>query len=422
MDRMTELKEVGSGKDGRRSLGRAMPGAAASTKGVRPSVLFLITRLNIGGPAGQTLLLAKGLEPQFSTLVAAGRPSDREGELTDPQVPVWHVPLVRPVSLATDARALRVVRQLVKDKRPQVVHTHMAKAGTIGRLAVLSATQKNRPLLVHTFHGHVLQGYFDGPQQRAFVELERRLARRTDVLVAVSPEVRDELLGLGIGRPDQYRVIPLGLDLAPLLAVGPRQGGRGDLRSRLGLSGDVFLVGILGRLVAVKDHATLFEAMAAIPEAHLAVVGDGELRPSLEDLSRQLGIADRIHFTGWWDDIPAALADLDVVALSSRNEGTPVALIEALAAARPVVATDVGGVRHVVEDAATGWLCSPGDPAALAALLRRALVHRDLAANLAQEGRRRVTERFGRARMVADHRALYRELVGGRPRLRRAGP
>jgi glycosyltransferase involved in cell wall biosynthesis len=172
---------------------------------------------------------------------------------------------------------------------------------------------------------------------------------------------------------------------------------------------------VLGRLVPVKDHATLFEATAATPRAHLAVVGDGELRQSLEDLSRQLRIADRVHFTGWWHDVPSALADLDVVALSSRNEGTPVSLIEALAAARPVVATDVGGVRHVVEDSATGWLCAPGDPGALAVLLRRALSESELAVSLAQEGRRRVSERFGRARMVADHMSLYEDLLGPHP-------
>ena len=151
--------------------------------------------------------------------------------------------------------------------------------------------------------------------------------------------------------------------------------------------------------------------MAATPGAHLAVLGDGELRQELEGLSRHLEIADRTHFTGWWDDVPGALADLDVVALSSRNEGTPVALIEALAAGRPVVATDVGGVRHVVQDSVTGWLCSPADPAALAELLQRTLVNRELASRLAEEGRRRVAERFGRARMVADHLALFRELV-----------
>ena len=174
-------------------------------------------RLNIGGPAGQALLLAKGLEPEFPTLVAADTPNDREGELTDPEVPVEHVPFVRPVSPATDARALRAVRRLVKDSRPQVVHTHMAKAGTVGRLAVLSSRPAHRPLLVHTFHGHVLPGLFRRPAATGLHRIERRLARRTDVLVAVSPEVRDELLDLGIGKPDQYRVIPLGLDLGPLL-------------------------------------------------------------------------------------------------------------------------------------------------------------------------------------------------------------
>lgn len=319
---------------------------------------------------------------------------------------------MRPISPATDARAFAAVRQLVKGTRPKVVHTHMAKAGTIGRSAVLTSRWAGeRPRLVHTFHGHVLEGYFGGLQQRAFLELERRLARRTDVLVAVSPEIHDELLDLGVGKPAQYRVIPLGLDLSRVLAVGTGVQARGKLRATLGLGSDVPLVGILGRLVPIKDHATLFPALATIPGAHLAVLGDGELRRSLEGLAASLGIADRTHFTGWWDDVPAALADLDVVVLSSRNEGTPVALIEALAAGRPVVATDVGGVRHVVQDGETGWLCPPGDPSALSDLVRRALEHRDLAVHLAEEGRRRVAERFGSARMIADHVALYQELL-----------
>ncbi len=418
MDRMAEVRKVGDASDAQPSLAGETPRwrVPGPPEGRNTSVVLLITRLNIGGPAGQALLLAKGLEPEFSTLVAAGRPSAREGELTDPDVPVRRVPLVRPVSPATDARALKAVRQLVSDSRPRVLHTHMAKAGTIGRLAVLSSRSATRPRLVHTFHGHVLQGYFAGPQQRAFVELERRLARRTDVLVAVSPEIRDELVDLGIGNPGQYRVIPLGLDLAPLLAVGTGTERPGSLRSALGLGRDVPLVGVLGRLVPVKDHATLFEAMAKTPDAHLAVLGDGELRHSLEGLASHLGIADRTHFTGWWDDVVTALADLDVVVLSSRNEGTPVALIEALAAGRPVVATDVGGVRHVVQDGETGWLCPPGDAPALAALLQRVLANRHVAAGLAEEGRRRVAEHFGRARMVADHLALYRELVAPKQR------
>lgn len=372
-----------------------------------------MTRLNIGGPASQAILLAKRLAPEFPILVAAGKPRQTEGEIVDPDVLVRRVPLVRPIRPLSDLWSLGSVRQLISEIHPPLVHTHMAKAGALGRLAALSSRPvRSRPRLVHTFHGHVLSGYFPGPQEKAFLQLERALAGHTDLLVTVSPEVRDELLDLGIGKPAQYRVIPVGLDLEACLAVGTPGGPPGRLRSVLRLAADIPLVGVLGRLVPIKDHATLFAAMAALPRAHLAVLGDGELRPTLEALARQLGIAGRTHFMGWWRDVPSALADLDVVVLSSRNEGTPVALIEALAAARPVVATDVGGVRHVVQDGETGWLCAAGDPGSLAALLQRALADPQVSARMAHEGRRRVTERFGSARMLADHVALYRELLG----------
>jgi glycosyltransferase involved in cell wall biosynthesis len=367
--------------------------------------------MNIGGPARQAILLTKGLSDEFPTVLAAGRPAQAEGELTDPDVPVRHIPLVRPVRPATDLRCLLVVRRLLQESGARLVHTHMAKAGTIGRLAALTTSRRQRPRLVHTFHGHVLQGYFPGPQQRAFVQFERILAKRTDVLVAVSPEVRDELLDLGIGKLAQYRVVPLGFDLAPLLAVGTPGGPVGRLRAALGLAGNVPLAGIMGRLVPVKDHATLFSAVANVPGLHLAVLGDGELRVTLESLANVLGISDRTHFTGWWTDVPSALADLDVVVLSSRNEGTPVALIEALAASRPVVSTDVGGVRHVVQDGESGWLCGPGDVAGLARLLQRVIVQPEASGRLAEAGRLRVAERFGYERLLGEHRSLYDELL-----------
>ena len=377
--------------------------------------MLLVTRLNIGGPASQAIQLAKGLAPELPILLAAGKPSPTEGEIIDPDVLVRRVPLVRPIRPMSDLRALGSVRQLITEIHPPLVHTHMAKAGALGRLAALSSVpMRSRPRLVHTFHGHVLSGYFPGPQETAFLQLERALARHTDLLVTVSPEVRDELLDLGIGKQAQYRVIPVGLDLDACLALGTPEGAAGRLRSALGLGADIPLVGVLGRLVPIKDHATLFAALAALPEVHLAVLGDGELRSSLEALSRELGIADRTHFTGWWPDVSSALADLDLVVLSSRNEGTPLALIEALAAGRPVVATDVGGVRSVVQDGETGWLCPAGDAPALARLVARALAEPVLAAGLAREGRHRVAERFGRDRMLADHRALYTELLSGR--------
>jgi glycosyltransferase involved in cell wall biosynthesis len=384
----------------------------ASGRHPRRSVLLLITRMNIGGPAGQVLALAKSLGADVPALLAAGRPGPDEGELTDPSVPVRRVPLVRPVRPATDLHALLSVGALLHETGAGVLHTHMAKAGAVGRLAAISSLNRRaRPRLVHTYHGHVLEGYFGRTEQRAFLGLERRLARKTDVLIAVSPEVRDELVDLGVGRPGQYRVLPIGLDLTRLVQVGGPGGPTGKLRAALGLPDHVPLIGVLGRLVPIKDHSTLFHALLEVPGAHLVVLGDGELRRDLESLSRELHIAERVHFTGWWTDVAAALADLDVVALSSRNEGTPVALIEALAAGRPVVATDVGGVRHVVQDGETGWLSPAGDAVALGQLLRRALSNGATPESMAQEGRRRVVGRFGAQRMVADHLALYQELL-----------
>jgi glycosyltransferase involved in cell wall biosynthesis len=372
----------------------------------RATVLELVTRMNVGGPARQVLQLVRLAGEDLRVELASGRPPEEEGELLDPGVIPVRVPLVRALRPVTDLRAFGAVRGLLGRLAPAVVHTHMAKAGAVGRLAALSL--RARPRLVHTFHGHVLEGYFPPLQQRAFLEAERLLARRTDALVAVSPEVRDELVELGVGRQAQYRVIPVGLDLGPFLAVA---GPSGRLRGALGLGPEVPLVGALGRLVPIKDHETLLSALAGLPGVHLAVLGDGELRAVLEGRARALRIAGRVHFTGWWPDVPGALADLDVVALSSRNEGTPVALVEALAAARPVVATDVGGVGHVVQHGETGWLVAPGDPAGLASALGEALFDRARASRMAEEGRRRVSERFGSSEMVEAHRELYRELL-----------
>ncbi len=331
-------------------------------------VLRLVTRLNIGGPARQALLLTRDLAAQFPTTLVAGRPTASEGELRDPAVPVHHVPFVRPVRPDADARALAAVARLMRRVGPAVVHTHMAKAGAIGRLAALAA--RPRPRTVHTFHGHVLEGYFGPRAQRAIIEVERRLARRTDVLLAVSGEVRDAVLSHGIGRPDQFQVVPLGLDLSNFLEVN-RSSGR--LRSHLGIGPEVPLVGVVGRLVPIKDHDTLFQALALLPGVHLAVVGDGELRSQLEGQALALGIGDRVHFTGWLDDVATAMSDLDVVALTSRNEGTPVSLIEAAACARPVVATEVGGVPLVVKHGVTGYLAPPRSPGPVAEALGRAL-------------------------------------------------
>lgn len=221
-----------------------------------------------------------------------------------------------------------------------------------------------------------------------FRATERRLARHTDAIVTVSTEIRDELLDLGIGSPSRYHVIPVGLDLEALLAV---RAPSGALRARLRLGHEVPLVGAAGRLVAVKDLDTLMAAIARLPGVHLALIGDGETRAELEARAPSPDLAGRVHFTGWWDDMAQALSDLDVVVLTSRNEGTPLALIEAGAAARPVVATDVGGVRAVGADRETGLLCSPGAPDQVAARVSELLWDRGRAKRMGAAARRQVS-------------------------------
>ncbi len=375
-------------------------------RGSTHTVLRLITRLNIGGPARQALSLSKALAAEYPTILAAGVPEASEGELSDPSVPVQRVPLVREVQPLTDARAFRAVRALVAQTQVKLVHTHMAKAGTIGRSA--ARTVPAHPRLVHTFHGHVLEGYFHGGVAAGFIRAERALGRFTDALVAVSPQIRDQLLDLGIGRPDRWHVIPLGFDLSGFFNVPPRSG---ELRRHIGVPPATPLIGVVGRLVPIKDHKTLFTAVAGLAQVHLVVLGDGELRDELRVLAQQLGIAERVHFVGWWHDMPLAMSDLDVVALTSRNEGSPVALIEALAAGVPVVATDVGGVRSVVEDGVSGFVVAPGRSAAVREALEALLHDPLLRRRFGEAGREFVRPRFGFDRLVKDVRSLYDDLL-----------
>ena len=356
------------------SSGAAGAGAGAAARGRAEGcrLLRVITRLNIGGPARQALMLHRALpELGYTCQLVSGAPQREEGAFPPPAERYRLVePLRRETDFVADARAIRVLTALMRRWEPDVVHTHTTTAGGLGRIAGLRARVGGvAPILVHTFHGHVLSGYLSGPQTKSLVLAERYLARRTDTLISVSEKVRDELLELGIGRPEQWRVVPLGLELGDLLAG---RATAADARAALGLPPpeEGPTIGIVGRLVAIKDHET-FLAMAARvaashPGATFVVAGDGDLRGRLEARARSL-LGDRVRFLGWVTDLPLLYGALDVVVLTSRNEGTPVALIEAGAAGLPSVATRVGGVPEVVRDGETGYVVAEGDVAALAA-------------------------------------------------------
>jgi glycosyltransferase involved in cell wall biosynthesis len=376
----------------------------------------IITRLNVGGPARQELSLSPELKPLgIDDELLHGSVERSEGELVPPAaLQAVRVPsLRRDVDPLADARALRAIGRHLRARRPSVVHTHMAKAGALGRIA---ARRAGVPMVVvHTFHGHVLEGYFSKARARAVLAAERALARRTDALIAVSPQVRDELLELGVGSPERWFVIPLGLDLEPFDRIPAPT----EARLSLGLPTEGPIVGIVGRLVPIKDHDTFLAAAATVarsdPSVTFVIAGDGDRRAELERRAELL-LGDRCRFLGWTLDLPNLYAALDVVVLTSRKEGTPVALLEAAAAERPVVATRVGGVPDAVEHGVTGVLVAPGDGKAVAANVLSLLRDEERGRRMGAAGRDRVLERHEISRVATELVALYRECLGRRDR------
>jgi glycosyltransferase involved in cell wall biosynthesis len=377
-------------------------------------VLRIIARLNIGGPAIHASVLTSRLNPvKYDSRLVAGSSGAHEGDLLELRGvevdSLTRIPeLGRELMTRADAVALTKLVKLMRRVRPDIVHTHTAKAGALGRLA---AFLTKVPVVIHTFHGHVLRGYFPPLRTQVFVALERALARITTRLVAVSPSVRDDLLGMKIGRPDRFSVIRLGLDLEPFLEA---ERFRGDLRQELRIPDGHPLVGIVGRLVPVKAHDQFLAAagrVAAATAAQFVIAGDGELRKPLQARAKEMGLADRIHFLGWRADLRRIYADLDVVVLSSINEGSPVALIEAMASGRPVVATRVGGVADVVSDGVTGLLVSPGDEAALSEAVLNLLADEARRAAMGRAGRASVYPAHSVPRLLNDVDALYTEAL-----------
>jgi len=312
--------------------------------------------------------------------------------------------LGREISPVDDLRALGELAAIAREFRPDIVHTHLAKAGTLGRLAGRIA---GAHAIVHTYHGTVFRGYFGRTTSRAFVQIERTLSHLTTRIVAITPGQRRELIELGIGDDRKVVEIPLGLDLAPFL----QPLDRADARSRLGLPADKPVVAIVARLVPVKNVSLFLRAMLSVPSGFALIVGDGELRSSLEAEATDLGIADRTRFVGWQSGMRAVYAAADIVALTSHNEGSPVSIIEAMAAGRPIVATAVGGVPDVVRNGVDGLLVPPGDGDALAAAINSLVADPLRRDRLAAAARTSVHPRFDGSRLVADITRLYESLV-----------
>jgi glycosyltransferase involved in cell wall biosynthesis len=382
----------------------------------RVKVLRIIGRLNVGGPAIHVVNLTAGLNPRrYRPLLIAGSENEAEGSMLAFALSHGVQPTVIPEIVTSfnltprDGKALWRLYSLMRKERPHIVHTHTAKAGFLGRLAARLA---GVPVVVHTFHGHVLHGYYGAVKNELLRRVEQSLAWVTDRLVTVSEQVKNDLVGYGIAKADKISVVPLGFNLEPILNSHTQQG---EFRREMGLSDKIKLVGIVGRIFPIKNHALFLESAARIaarePAARFVVVGDGVLRPTLEKQARELGINDRVLFTGWRRDLPRICADLDVLVVSSDNEGTPVSAIEAMASGCPVVATRVGGLPDLIEEHKTGRLVSPRDAAALASAGLDLLHSPQIARELGKNAQAFVRQRFTVQRLLSDIDDLYTQLL-----------
>ena len=376
-------------------------------------VMRIIARLNIGGPAIHVSLLTAGLNDDgFISTLVTGVISETEGDMSDLAAdyginPVIVPSMQREITLLADLRTLFTLIRLMRQARPHIVHTHTAKAGLVGRMA---AFLTRVPVIVHTFHGHVFHGYFGALKSRFFIVTEQLVARITDAVITISEGLRAELLDYRIAPPERIHVVPLGLDLARFAAPDVPHG---TLRAELGCSPEVPLVGMIGRLVPIKNHELLLDAALlvreALPEVQFVIVGGGERLETLKTIVVDMGLSDTVHFTGWRRDLPAVYADLDVLALTSNNEGTPVSIIEAMAAGVPVVATAVGGVRDVLEEGTLGILVPPKDAVAFGHALIDALT---VPQEHIETARQSALARYDASRLVADMQMIYQNLLG----------
>ncbi|HKB66958.1 MAG TPA: glycosyltransferase [Pyrinomonadaceae bacterium] len=410
-------------------------------------IVRVIARLNVGGPAKHVVWLSKLPTPNWESLLVAGTVPQGEDDMgyfaTELGVtPVFVPEMSREISV-NDARTVWKLYQLFRRERPDIVHTHTAKAGTVGRVAgffyrwLTPKALIGRPRacrFVHTYHGHIFHSYYGPLKTRAFLLIEKVLAKlSTDRIVVLSEQQRREINEeFGVGNSRQFSIIPLGIDLS----VFADWKERGELfRAEFALGADDILVGIVGRLTEVKNHELFLRAAALFREkfakagstVRFVIIGDGALRKALEQQAQALGLTADVIFTGSRRDLENVYPALDIVALTSRNEGTPLTLIEAMANARPVISTAVGGVVDLLgeplviggsgSEGTSFQLCergisvAPDDADGFAAGLARLVDDAALRRETGARGLQFVTRQYSKERLFKDIEALYTELL-----------
>ena len=392
-----------------------------------PRVLRILNRLAVGGPVLNATYLTRYMAPDFDTLLVVGEKEDHEksAEYLAKQLGIDYVTIPgmgRSINPAGDYLAYRKLLALIRSYKPDVVHTHAAKPGALGRLAASAAKV---PAIVHTFHGHVFHSYFNSAKSRFFINTERYLGRKSSAIIAISEQQRKELVDqFRIAPAEKFRVVPLGFDLDRFM--NGQEEKRYKFRTEFHVAEDEIAIGIIGRLVPVKNHYLFLKAIRHVfsntnRKVKAFIIGDGETRADLENVAREVGIpfstqdsAEHLHplvFTSWRSDVDVINAGLDIICLTSFNEGTPVSLIEAQAANKPIVSTRVGGIADIVVEGQTGLLAEVQDTETFSNHLLRLVEDGELRHRLGANSREHVAGRFSYQRLVNDMSGLYHELL-----------
>lgn len=393
-----------------------------------PRILRIINRFNLGGPTYNAAYLSRYMPAEFETLLVGGEKDESEdsSEFIVKNLgldPIIIPEMKREIDLRNDFEAYRKIQQLIKDFKPDIVHTHASKAGTIGRLA---ASNMKVPVIIHTFHGHVFHSYFGKMKTVMYKNIERNLARKSSTIIAISEKQKAELcLVHRICKPEKIKVVPLGFDLSRF--TEQMDDKRMNFRNRYQVDTDEIAIGIIGRLVPVKNHRLFLEATKIVLEKtkkklRFFIIGDGEDRLRIEANARELGIPfidamtqtgkSPLTFTSWIKDIDVANAGLDIVTLTSLNEGTPVSLIEAQAANKPIVSTNVGGIENVVIEGVTALLSSSKtDAEKFASLILELTESEEKLNSLGKVGWEHVKNKFHYTRLIRDMSELYYEML-----------
>ncbi|WP_281614537.1 glycosyltransferase [Flammeovirga sp. SubArs3] len=385
----------------------------------KTKILRVIARLNVGGPAIHTVLLTDQMnDDHYDTKLVAGHVPSNEGDMSylakERNLEVHYLNhLQRELSLKDDLKSLFDLFSIIREYQPDIIHTHTAKAGFIGRAAAIVANffSKNKVKSVHTFHGHVFHGYFSPMKTKLFLGIEKFLAKYTDTIITITEKQQEEILNLGIGKKAQHKMVPLGLDLKRFYT----NTNNNFLHDEYNIPKTSKLVGIVARFTQIKNLKMFIRVAKLISnekdDVHFFMIGDGEDRDMLESYAKQENIDHKITFTGFLKDLPSIYASLDLVLLTSNNEGSPVSIIEAMTSGTCVVSTAVGGVPDLFSSFGKRYLVGPNEDETMKDAAVRILSYEDDKNLFIREHKESTYRKYNYDRLVSDLKMTYKELT-----------